>query len=106
MGHMADGILVCNLPPELRTMNALHHHFRKFGEILKLSIDTAEGKAFVQFADQSFAEAAKNEPVLGCTSVEIRSVLRERRGCGRGRGSGRGERGASAPPEGPSKIEF
>lgn len=99
---MADGILVCNLPPELRSMNALHHHFRRFGEILKLTIQNAEGKAFVQFADQASAEAAKNEPVLGCASVEIKFVLRDRekRGCGRGRARGRGESGPSAPPEG------
>lgn len=100
--NMADGILVSNLPPELRSMNALHHHFRRFGEILKLTIQNAEGKAFVQFADQSSAEAAKNEPVLGCGSVEINFVLRDRakRGCGRGRARGRGESGPSAPPEG------
>lgn len=97
---MADGILVCNLPFELRSMNALHHHFRRFGEILKLTIHNNEGHAFVQFAEQAAAEAARHEPVLGCTEVEVKWVLRDREQRARGRGRGRGRGEQAVPPEG------
>jgi len=96
--QMADGLLACNLPPELQNLTALHRHFRRFGEILKLTIHNGEGRAFVQFSDQGAAEAARMEPVPGCPGVDVRWVPRDRepRGRGRGRGKGRGDHGGAA----------
>lgn len=81
---MADGLIVCNVPPDLLSMANLHRHFRRFGEIMKLTIHDNEGRAFVQFAEQPAAEAAKNEVVLDCPDIEVNWVKRKK-GAGKGR---------------------
>lgn len=80
---MADGLVVNNVPPELLSMATLHRHFRRFGEIMKLTIHDAEGRAFIQYAEQPAAEAAKQEVVLDCPDIEVSWVKRKTKGGGK-----------------------
>eukprot|EP00746_Dinoflagellata_sp_MGD_P008735 gnl/MRDRNA2_/MRDRNA2_117533_c0_seq1.p1 gnl/MRDRNA2_/MRDRNA2_117533_c0~~gnl/MRDRNA2_/MRDRNA2_117533_c0_seq1.p1 ORF type:complete len:600 (-),score=159.12 gnl/MRDRNA2_/MRDRNA2_117533_c0_seq1:41-1615(-) len=91
---MADGLVVNNVPPELLSMAPLHRHFRRFGEIMKLTIHDAEGRAFVQYAEQPAAEAAKQEVVLDCPDIEVSWVKRKTKGGAKGRLK---EKGQMAP---------
>jgi hypothetical protein len=62
--YKPDGIIASNVPAELNTLDALNRHFRKFGEVLKITVQAADGRAFVQFAQRGAAEAAVAAPVL------------------------------------------
>lgn len=89
---LPDGIVVSNVPPELNTLDSLNRHFRRFGEVLKIVMQTAEGTAFVQFSDRAAAEAAVNTQVFDRNDIIIAWAPRIKGAAkGRGRASGPAE---------------
>lgn len=93
---MSDGLIASNVPSELNTLDALNRHFRRFGEVLKISCDATEGRAFVQFADPASAETAANVPVLDSPDITLEWAPRPR---GKGKGghgshNGKGGKGS------------
>lgn len=103
-GALPDGLVCTNVPSELNTLDALNRHFRRFGEVRKLTAHPNEGKAFVQFADRNAAEAAASVPVLDRPEISLAWAQRPRRpgggpgGGGRGGGKGRGGEGKIGQP--------
>jgi len=85
----ADGLMVSNLPTDLATLSVLNRHFRQFGEVLKITVQAEEGKAFVQFADASAVQGALLAPVLERQDIVLARVPRGKGRSGvKGRGKG------------------
>lgn len=89
-GSVQDGLSVMNIPLELNTLDILNRHFRQFGEVLKITVNTDKGSAFVQFAERSAAEAALAAPVLDKPEIRTSWVQRSK---------GRGKAGPSLREE-------
>lgn len=85
-GRGSDGLVLSNVPPECNTLDALNRHFRHFGEVLKITSQVNEGKAYVQFATRASAEAAAVVPVLDRPEIMVAWLLRPK-----GKGSGKGK---------------
>jgi len=83
---LPDGLLISNVPAELNTLDALNRHFRKFGEVLKITLDVSEGRAFVQFADRIAAETAVTVPALDRPDIVLTWVPRSQ---GKGKAASR-----------------
>lgn len=89
---MPDGLIASNVPSELNTLDALNRHFRRFGEVLKITVHAGEGRAFVQFADRTAAEAAVGAPVLERSEIIMSWVQRGDKGKSKGKeGKGKGK---------------
>lgn len=89
---IADGVNITSLPPELNSLDALHRHFRRFGEILKITTDLDKASAFVQFADRGAPEAAVGVPLYDRPDVVLTLSQRVRSsGKGKGCSSGKGK---------------
>jgi hypothetical protein len=70
-------------------MDSLNRHFRQFGEVRKLTVKSAEGKAYVQFASRVAADMAFNVPVLGNHGISLAWEMRPQRSSKGGKGRGR-----------------
>lgn len=86
-GMISDGIHITNLPADLNSLDVLHRHFRRFGEISKITTDIEKSGAFVQFSDRTAAEAAVAVPLYDRADVILTLAQRARTG-GKGRGAG------------------
>jgi len=81
-----DGLIASNVPAELNTLDALNRHFRQFGEVLKITVQSGECKAFVQFAESSSADNAASAVVLGRPEITLAWAQRESKGKAKGKG--------------------
>lgn len=97
-GPQPDGLMVERVPPELNSLDVLNRHFRQFGEVLKITIQVADGRAFVQFAERASAEAAAAAVVLGNPDIALSWVAR-------GKGRGKGGKGKGDKSERPMMID-
>lgn len=95
-GHRGspEGIVLSNVPKELNTLDVLNRHFRQFGEVLKITSQVAEGKAFLQFANRAAAEAALSVPVLDRPDIAVAWSLRPK-----GKGGSKGGKTSDGPAE-------
>jgi len=95
-GHRGspEGIVLSNVPKELNTLDVLNRHFRQFGEVLKITSQVAEGKAFLQFANRAAAEAALSVPVLDRPDIAVAWSLRPK-----GKGGSKGGKSSDGPAE-------
>lgn len=107
-GRVSDGLILSNVPAEVNTLDALNRHFRHFGEVLKITSQVNEGKAYVQFASKASAEAAASVPVLDRPEITVAWLLRPKgKGSGKGKSDGRPaeNRILCTDPEEQRKIE-
>jgi len=79
---LPDGLVVSSIPPELCTLSVLNRHFRQFGEVLRITVQADEGKAFVQFAEHAAAVAALPVPVLERSDIVLSRAPRPFKGKG------------------------
>eukprot|EP00930_Biecheleria_cincta_P039198 TRINITY_DN26960_c2_g1_i1.p1 TRINITY_DN26960_c2_g1~~TRINITY_DN26960_c2_g1_i1.p1 ORF type:complete len:601 (+),score=150.36 TRINITY_DN26960_c2_g1_i1:59-1804(+) len=86
-----DGLILSNVPEEVNNLDALNRHFRQFGEVLKITCQADQGKAFVQFAAREFVEAASQVPVLNNPDISLAWSLRPVKGKGEKGGSEKGK---------------
>mmetsp|Transcript_49494 Transcript_49494/g.91046 ORF Transcript_49494/g.91046 Transcript_49494/m.91046 type:complete len:711 (+) Transcript_49494:109-2241(+) len=93
-GPQPDSLMVSSVPTELNTLDVLNRHFRQFGEVLKITIQVAEARAFVQFAERTSAEAAAAAEVLGRPDIVLSWAQR-------GKGKGKGGKGKAEKSERP-----
>eukprot|EP00929_Paragymnodinium_shiwhaense_P008991 TRINITY_DN1129_c0_g1_i1.p1 TRINITY_DN1129_c0_g1~~TRINITY_DN1129_c0_g1_i1.p1 ORF type:complete len:596 (-),score=183.04 TRINITY_DN1129_c0_g1_i1:78-1778(-) len=96
---LPEGLIVANLPPELASLTALNRHFRQFGEVLRITVQTSEGRAFVQFAEHAAVEAALGVQVLERPDVALVRAPREGKGKGK-KGKGDGKNAPVPVPDG------
>lgn len=93
--------MAANIPEELNTLEALNRHFRQFGEIVKITTNSAEGKAFVQFKEFKSLEAALPAVVLEKPEITLTPLARATPSKGKGKSPGkaavRDDRAAAAP---------
>jgi len=68
-----DSICVTRIPPELNTIDKLNEHFKKFGSIVNIQLDPANGQAFVQFTSHEGALLALRSPeaVMGNRFIHV-----------------------------------
>lgn len=91
---LPDGLVVSKLPAELGSLSVLNRHFRQFGEVLRITVQAEEGRAFVQFADRDAVEAALGVPVLERADLVLQRAPRA--GKGKCKGKGKGDKGVFA----------
>lgn len=84
-----EGLIVGNVPSELNSMNVLNSYFRKFGEVLKITVQPSEGRAFIQFAERSAVEAAAGAPVLDRPEITLAFAQKEKGKGKKGKGKDR-----------------
>jgi len=84
-----DGLIVSNVPPESNTLDVLNRHFRQFGEVLKITVHAAEGRAFVQFADHGAADRACVVTLMNGTEITLAWATRGDKGKGKAKGKGK-----------------
>lgn len=77
----SDGLVLSNVPPECNTLDALNRHFRSFGEVLKITSQVHESKAYVQFATRAAAEAAVQVPVLDRPEINFAGAFQAASDC-------------------------
>lgn len=88
-----DGLILSNVPEEVNNLDALNRHFRQFGEVLKITCQADQGKAFVQFAVRESVEAASQVAVLNNPDISLAWSLRPVKGKGE-KGSEKGKAGS------------
>jgi len=97
-----DGLILSNVPEEVNNLDALNRHFRQFGEVLKITCQADQGKAFVQFAARESVEAASQAPVLNIPDISLAWSLRPIKGKGEKGGSEKGK--AKGSKDGRSRL--
>jgi len=100
-GPIPDGLVASSVPSELNTLSALNRHFRRFGEVLKITCHVNEGKAFVQFADLVAAQAAVGVQVLGNPGITLAWAYRPRGPKGGSKGKSNCKAGGGRPSSTP-----